>query len=516
MSLSVSSSNDEDSCSLWLRNFLVISDTGKPIFARYGTEEEVSRVCALLQAIRSSIGSHESLGDIRSLRSGELCMVFMTVNSLTLVGIGSKSDTEAYLRLQLEYIFGQIIFTVTERVQIQYAENPSFDLRSLLGNTDSVLREIVDDSGPNGNPGLYLINGVESLFPFAPVLRTRVSTVLKVVGLKTEFTIFAMLTVGEKILSIVQPDFPAHQMKISDLRMLLKFINRQPGLLSSELWLPVCLPRFSSQDFLFCYTQCMDVESKLCLILVSQQSTSEQFNLFRTAAANIRRALDFPAPLESVLEILEPSESQDQHESVVEDVKWRRSDGEEIDHDEDWVDASGDGDEIIPYIYSNPNENSLLKDVKAASDPECQKEILERYLQIGGASHFLFRVNVPLQTVHKSHHHHKGKFTQCISSPLPLIGECLKRKVWSMYQRLGLRLRLGSATAESMMDAFDMISQDRDEIEDVIHQGPMKIGVTRHCPATALLEAQANVDGVAYVLDNAELFFAMNGPDFEL
>lgn len=495
-----------------------MSDTGKPIFSRYGSGEEIAKICGLFQAIRSSINSDISLGDIRSLRNGSLCLVFMAVGSVTLVAIGSESDSEAYLKLQLEYIFGQIIFTVTEKIQEYYQFNPSFDLRTILGNSDSLINDILKEAAPNGNPGPFLLGGIESLFPISQTIRARASSTLQSVGMKTDFTIFALLVVGEKILSLVQPVFPAHQMKLPDLRLLLKFINRQPGLLSSELWIPACLPRFSSRDFLFCYTQCLDSESKLCLIFVSQQSTTEQFTLFRMAAADIRCALDLPPLSQTVLEILEPTESHNEdtaHNTSARDVKWRRSDDDLLESDDDYVDASGEADRMIPYVARNSDEHPLLNEVKAATDVKHLKRILSGYLEIGSALHFLFRIDVPLQAAARNGT--PGGITQCISPPLvfPLADDKSKHQVWSTYEKLGLRLRLGSATAESMMDAFDMITQDHVETS-VKDEGLMPPGIGRYCPAMALAEAPANLDGIAYVKEGTELFFAMNGPDFEM
>jgi hypothetical protein len=511
MSLSVSQTVD-DGASTWTCNFLVMSDAGKPIFARYGSEEEIAKICGLLQAIRSSVGADASLGDIRSLRSSEICLVFMTVNFITLVAIGKATDSQAFLKLQLEYMFGQIIFAVTEAVQAHFEINPSFDLRSMLGNTHTIINGILNESDPGGSPGPFLIGGIQSAFPISPAVRARTSSILQVVGLKTDLTIFAILSIGDKVLSMIQPSFPVHQMRVSDLRLLLKFVSRQQGLLSSELWIPVCLPRFSSQDFLFCYTQCLDPSSNLCLILISQQSTTYQFELFRTAASTIRNSLELPPLSESVLEIIEPSESAAMA-TPLNDVKWRRNDYDMF-RDQAYVDAAGDGDTMIPYVPRNFNEHPLLQEARRASESDTLKRILDEYLDIGSALHFVFRMDVPLRLGLRSDK--AGKFPQCISSYLgfPFIDDSAKRRVWINYQKLSLRLRLASASPESMMDAFDMISQDNVETKN---GSAMASGISQYCPAIALVESPAHVvDGIAYILDGSELFLAMNGSDFDL
>jgi len=518
-------------------NFLVMSNAGKPIYSRRGDEEQVGRICGLLQAIRSSIQSnHHQLGDIRSLRSGRLCLVFMSVGSLTLVAIGGKDDADAYLKLQLEYIFGQIMFTLTARVVEEYfAFDLSFDLRTMLGNTDSVIHGILDECSPsfgnngNGYLGHYLFGAIETQFPISPSLRARASTVLQTVGIKTEFTAFSLLTIADKLITMIQPSFPAHQMRVSDLHLLLHVLNRQPALLggTSELWIPVCLPRFSSEDFLFCYALCLDTASKLCLVMVSQQSTTQQFQLFRQAAATIRRSLDLPAAFESVLEIL-PQESTEGRSSpnsctrpelagdvTSRDVKWRRN-MDMNENQQGYVDASGDGDSMIPYLPSPKSTSKstsgedcgvFLREIRAACKPETIRSTMDNYLSIGSALHFVFRLDVPLPAAIRQGH--PGNVPQSVNSRLgyPFLDEASKRKVWNTYTKLRLRLCLGSATPESTMAAFGSTSPTAETAASMMDLS---------CPAVCFASSSPErKDGIAYVIDGTELYLGMNGPDYE-
>ena len=40
--------------------------------------------------------------------------------------------------------------------------------------------------------------------------------------------------------------------------------------------------------------------------------------------------------------------------------------------------------------------------------------------------------------------------------------------------------------------------------------------IASDCPAMGLAESPPNVHGITYIVDNSEIFFAMNGRDFEL
>ena len=105
--------------------------------------------------------------------------------------------------------------------------------------------------------------------------------------------------------------------------------------------------------------------------------------------------------------------------------------------------------------------------------------------------------------------------TQCFGPPLsfPFIDASSKRHVWDEYQRLSLRLRLGSSSVETTMDAMDMISDTQQQQ----HYNTDSHGVTRDCPMQCLLESPPNVHSVTYVQENNEwLYVGLNGKFFEL
>lgn len=142
-------------------NVIVMSESGKPIFSRFGSQGKIARICGLVQALRTAIHGSKStlgLGEIQSIRSNKLCIVFMTVESITLVSISERTkpnggnknentdvmETEAYGRLQLEYVYAHIILMLTNNVQSIYIQNPAFDLRSMMNSSDNLIRGILD------------------------------------------------------------------------------------------------------------------------------------------------------------------------------------------------------------------------------------------------------------------------------------------------------------------------------------------------------------------------------------
>ncbi len=156
-----------------------MSQSGKPIYARHGSHQQVARVCGLIQAIRTSLTDFRmNLGDIQSLSSGKLTMVFMNVESITLLAVSKRNErhvneTEAYLRMQLEHVYGQILLTLTEQVQSVFVQNPNFDLAESLGpSMESLIIEMLNESNDTNTSSWSLLAGaVESVFPIAPCPR---------------------------------------------------------------------------------------------------------------------------------------------------------------------------------------------------------------------------------------------------------------------------------------------------------------------------------------------------------
>jgi hypothetical protein len=154
-------------------------------------------------------------------------------------------------------------------------------------------------------------------------------------------------------------------------------------------------------------------------------------------------------------------------------------------------------------------KRALLKELEGALNPEVTTKILKECCSISQTQHFLFRLDAPVQTTELQ----AGKLTQCLSShsDTHFQDDSSKRRLYAIYQKLQLRLRLGSATCESSMDAFDMVSHIQAASEEEHMQG-----IGRHCPASCLAESPPSVQGVTYVIDGSELFLAMNGREFEL
>ena len=579
-------------------NVLIMSGAGKPIFVRYGNSDQTSDVelheddedewataCSLIQAIRANIMSFgidsdqaAPLGDIQSIKAGRKIIAFMNTEALTLVAIGDEEVDTEFLHLHLEYVYAQVIFTLTNQVNSIFGRSPNYDLRTMMGpNVNASLRNLLDRFDPievgtediavdnstyhdGSGYGSFLTASVECISPIPPELRDEASKMLisaciidkyrnKSKHSQVQNPLFAILTIGTRLVTLVQPPQPSSQLHTSDLHLILTFVGLQPGVLTNELWFPICLPRFDASGFLYAFTSCLDPSGTgLSIVLISPNNSTEQFEAFRSSALTLRKSLGLPPAKSNVLRIYDSSSSvsssvatplagnrgrprtseddtvttasgySDDPEKQFDDTAWKREDKDDnssVEDDENSTRGRTPGIRAKARLHGNRQtalrEVPLIDALKIALSPEQKSAIVSRYLDFASAVHFVFRCEVFI-------HSHEGEpaggmLAQCFGPPIgfPFIDAASQKRLWKVYQRLSLRLRLGSSSVEATMDAFDMIVDGHND------NNIDSRGISRDCPMQCLLESSPCVHGVTYCQENNEwLHVGLNGKFFEL
>jgi Second Longin domain of FUZ, MON1 and HPS1 len=584
-------------------NFVVMTDAGKPVFYHSrrsrplpgdhrehrrrggggrGNDEEakVSKMCSLLRAMCGSLQysdlstdpktaeNEESRGEtMRCLQSDSQLLVFLSTGAVTLVAAtsGRTSPAEhprhcpaaAFLRVQLEYLYGYVLATLTDAIQVRLALDPSYDLRLDLGvSTESALGALLEEM-ENG-PGPFLTCAIPAFFPLDASVREVASRALKAVGDVTPNTLLALLLVNSELLTLVQPGYVA--VSVSDLLLLRHVVTRQErNALDRRLWIPLCLPRLHSGGYLHVYIHSLGDVTRgaadrdpcpLLLVLVGSVGSTDQFNLFRRAEASVRAQLGLPFHVSTTLAapsdgpgIIDCRSRPDDASTVVEESREvdgtaarpalspRRAD-DRRGSDEDYVDASGDGDRMIKFVVDGdvdappgaaaspvpgPGRDdsswSLLSHVRSSD----RGTLVDEYLRATGALHFLLRLNVPIRDPTDGRGRRgnaapskASALPQSIASPVrgPNFEERDGREsMWSAYQRLSLRLRIGSATIEAANDAMDKLALDNRDSG----------GEKDECwSMVRLLEQPPAIDGICYITEDSSTYLALNGSDFEL
>jgi len=113
------------------KHLFVLSSSGKPIFSRVGDEQALVATFGLLQAVISIV---QDQGDsLKVIKAGSRRIVYFIRQSLYFISVSSTGEPEVILSKQLEFLYNQVLFTLTNKVHTVLTQNSSKDLRDLLG-----------------------------------------------------------------------------------------------------------------------------------------------------------------------------------------------------------------------------------------------------------------------------------------------------------------------------------------------------------------------------------------------
>ncbi|KAL0476717.1 plasma membrane-type calcium-transporting ATPase [Acrasis kona] len=127
------------------KHIFILSNSGKPIFTRYGDENELNPVMSFFLAIVEFVNDPKLPDTIRTVVAGGLKFVYVLKGSLYFVAVSRTSESAQELALQLQYLYEMIIFILTEAVQDLLLRRSNFDLRNLLGGADGLLYSLMSN-----------------------------------------------------------------------------------------------------------------------------------------------------------------------------------------------------------------------------------------------------------------------------------------------------------------------------------------------------------------------------------
>lgn len=264
--LSDSRTKEEDvSSEAWRshkKHVFVLSEAGKPIYTRYGTEEALSSTMGVMMALVSFVEAEKNI--IRSIHADGCKVVFLTKSPLVLVGVSRTCQSDKEMLRELQYIYYQIVslLTLTQLNHI-FQHKQNYDLRRLLTGseylTDNLLIRLERD------PGL-LLSAVTCL-PLPSSARDVVSSSLQ--AAKSKNLVFSILLAGDRLVTLVRKkDQFLHHI---DLHLVFNLVGSSSSFREGEGWTPICLPKFNTAGFFHAHISYLEPASQLCLILVSTE-----------------------------------------------------------------------------------------------------------------------------------------------------------------------------------------------------------------------------------------------------
>nr|XP_016500545.1 PREDICTED: protein SAND-like [Nicotiana tabacum] len=272
--------SEDDASISWRKrkkHFFVLSNSGKPIYSRYGDEHKLAGFSATLQAIISFV---ENGGDrVNLVRAGKHQVVFLVKGPIYLVCISCTEESYQSLRVQLELLYGQMILILTKSVNRCFEKNSKFDMTPLLGGTDVVFSSLIHSF--SWNPASFL--HAYTCLPLAYATRQAAGAILQDVA--DSGVLFAILMCKHKVISLVGAQKAS--LHPDDMLLLSNFVMSSESFRTSESFSPICLPRYNPMAFLHAYVQYLDVDTYLILLTTS----SDAFHHLKDCRVRIEEVL---------------------------------------------------------------------------------------------------------------------------------------------------------------------------------------------------------------------------------
>ncbi|KAJ3077458.1 Vacuolar fusion protein mon1, partial [Rhizoclosmatium hyalinum] len=241
------------------KHFFVLSSAGKPIYARHGSESEVTELMGVFQTIiaffEHDIDDADGSGDVlQSFTAGSHLFCFKIIGPLYLVGVSSIGESETELQKQLTKLHAQILSTTTlTKITRIFAKRQNYDLRLLLTGTDTFLHKTTTNFRRTASIDATPVCAMP------PKLRARLHKTMSVSNTPPKHVIYSILTTPTTILAIHRPSSKTPLLDPADVIILHTLIQSNLASFKTgiEVWTPLCLPRYNSSVFLNAYVCCL-------------------------------------------------------------------------------------------------------------------------------------------------------------------------------------------------------------------------------------------------------------------
>ena len=235
------------------KHFMILSSAGKPIYSRHGDDNLISSTMGTIQTIISFFEGAQN--QLQSFKTADARFVIMTQGPLYLVAISKLQESVAQLRAQLEALYMQILSTLTlPTLTTLFANRPSTDLRRPLKGTEVLLSSLAD-SFTRGSPSA-LLSSLECL-RLRKIHRKAIDDAL--LRTRSSNLLYGLVVAGGRLVSVVRPR--KHSLHAGDLQLIFNMLFEADGVKAGggENWIPLCLPGFNKNGYLYMYASFVPV-----------------------------------------------------------------------------------------------------------------------------------------------------------------------------------------------------------------------------------------------------------------
>ncbi|XP_061473771.1 vacuolar fusion protein MON1 homolog A isoform X2 [Rhineura floridana] len=242
------------------KHVFVLSEAGKPVYSRYGSEEALSSTIGVMMALVSFLEAERNA--IRSIHADGYKVVFVRRSPLVLVAVAQTRQSEQEIAQELLYIYYQILSLLTwTQLNRIFQQKQNYDLRRLLAGSERITDNLLDLMARDPS----FLMGAARCLPMAAAVRDAVSSCLQQARAKS--LVFTILLSKNQLVSLVRKkDQFLHPI---DLHLLFNLISSSSSFREGEAWTPICLPKFNSSGFFHAHISYLAQDTDLCLLLIS-------------------------------------------------------------------------------------------------------------------------------------------------------------------------------------------------------------------------------------------------------
>lgn len=270
----------------WLageKHIFVLSEAGKPIYSLgsdAGVEsalEQLSSLGGIMQALASVVA--DSGDSIRSIRTSDTHIVFLSRPPLLLVCVSRLLLPPAHLSLQLSYIHSQIVAVLTStQLEAIFKQRRNYDLRRLIGGSERLISSL--SAGMDTDPS-YFLSAVRCLALPSSVRDVISESIIRFCS-KVPDMVFGILIAENQLVTLVR--MKKYYIHPGDLHLVFNLINSSESFKHSESWTPLCLPKFDNSGFLHAHVSYLSDTCPACLVLL----TADRNAFFSLSAAKAK------------------------------------------------------------------------------------------------------------------------------------------------------------------------------------------------------------------------------------
>lgn len=232
------------------REYFVLTDAGKPVFASRPDGRDVENLSSIMGIVQALLSVFLDDGDkLRCINAGRLRITFLLRSPLYYVCASSWGEPESVTRSHLEYLHLQILSIVTaSQLRRIFERRTNFDLRRLLDGSEPFLFSLLSRMELD----LAIATSSLNCLQLDQSLRARVAEAL-VPTSKMKDTLYIILVAQGQVITLVRPK--KHSIHPADIHILVNTVY-SPSIMNSPAsasWIPVCLPKFNPAGFVNAY-----------------------------------------------------------------------------------------------------------------------------------------------------------------------------------------------------------------------------------------------------------------------